>query len=232
MPSFIRSRLDGHHGLQSIIGNTAWLVADKVLRMGVGLVVGVWIARYLGPEQFGLWNFAIAFAALFGAFATLGLEGIVVRELVRQPERQHVIMGSAFALKLAGAAVALSLALGSIAMMRSNDALTLWLVGLSAAGFIFQSVNVIDLHFQAKFKARYTVYAANAAFILMTLVKIWLLLTAAPLIAFAAAGLAETVLTAAFFILAYRADHFSMRDWEYDIRTMHGLLKESWPLLL
>ena len=70
MPSFIRSRLDGHHGLQSIISNTAWLVADKVLRMGVGLVVGVWIARYLGPAQFGLWNFAIAFAALFGAFAT------------------------------------------------------------------------------------------------------------------------------------------------------------------
>jgi PST family polysaccharide transporter len=89
LPEFIRVKLESRHGLQAILANTGWLFADKILRMGVGLFVGVWIARYLGPEQFGLWNFAIAFAVLFGAFATLGLDGIVVRELVKNPERQN-----------------------------------------------------------------------------------------------------------------------------------------------
>lgn len=232
LPGFLRTRLYGRHGLQAALGNSGWLFVDKILRMGVGLFVGVWIARYLGPQQFGLWNFAIAFTALFGAFATLGLDGIVVRELVKNPERQNDLLGSAFALKLIGGAITLLIALFAISLVRSGETLTLWLVGLSAAGFIFQSVNVIDFYFQAKVQSRYTVYAANGAFVLMTLVKISLLLTSAPLIAFAWAGLGEIALTAFFLLVAYRVNHHYMREWRYDGRVARELLKDSWPLLL
>jgi len=56
--------------------NALWLFLDKILRLGVGLVVGVLVARYLGPELFGKWNYAIAFISLISAFATLGLDQI------------------------------------------------------------------------------------------------------------------------------------------------------------
>lgn len=232
LPGLLREKLESRHELQAILANTGWLFADKVLRMGIGLFIGVWIARYLGPEQFGLWNFAMAFTALFCAFATLGLDGIVVRELVKNPERQNELMGSAFALKLIGGAVTLLFTLIAISFVRSGETLTLWLVGLSAAGFIFQSVNVIDFYFQAKVQSRYTVYAANGAFVLMTLVKIVLLLTSAPLIAFAWAGLGEIILTAIFLPVAYWFNHQNMRDWRCDGRVARELLKDSWPLLL
>jgi PST family polysaccharide transporter len=232
LPNALRAKVQHRPNLLAILSNTGWLFADKILRMGVGLFVGVWVARYLGPEQFGLWNFAIAFAALFGAFATLGLDGIVVRELVKKPERQNELLGSAFALKLIGGAITLLIALFAISLMRGGETLTLWLVGLSAAGFIFQSVNVIDFYFQAKVQSRYTVYAANGAFILMTLVKIALLLTSAPLIAFAWAGLGEVALTAIFLLFSYRANHHNIQEWRYEGQVMRELLKESWPLLL
>lgn len=232
LPRFIRAKLDERYGLQAIIGNIGWLFADKVLRMGVGLFVGVWIARYLGPEQFGLWNFAIAFAALFGTFATLGLDSIVVRELVKYPERHNELLGSAFVLKLIGGAITLLITFFAISLVRNSEPLTLWLVALSAAGFIFQSVNVIDFYFQAKMQSRYTVYAANGAFLLMTLVKIALLLTAAPLIAFAWAGLGEIALAAIFLLVAYRVNHHNMREWWYDGRVARELVGDSWPLIL
>lgn len=232
LPRFVSIRLEGRHGFQAIISNSGWLLADKALRMGVGLFVGVWMARYLGPEQYGLWNFASAFAALFSALATLGLDSIVIRELVRRPERQNVLLGSAFALKLIGGSMALLLALIAISLMRSGETLTLWLVGISAAGFIFQSVNVIDYFYQAKVKSKYTVIAANAAFVLLTLVKIYLLLTSAPLIAFAWAGLIEIALTSIFLLITYGANHLNMRDWLYDRHEMGQLLKDSWPLIL
>ena len=232
LPKFIRRKLESRLGLQAIIANTGWLFADKILRMGVGLFIGVWIARYLGPEQFGLWNFALAFTALFGAFATLGLDGIVIRKLVKDPERQNEILGSAFALKIIGGAITLLIAILSISVVRSGETLTLWLVGLSAAGSIFQSVNVIDFYFQAKVQSRYTVYAANGAFVLMTLVKIILLLTSAPLIAFAWAGLGEIALTAIFLLVAYQVNHHNMREWRYDGWVARALLKDSWPLIL
>ena len=61
LTSFIRVRLEGRATLQKILANTGWLFIDKIIRMGVGLLVGVWIARYLGPAQFGLYNYAVAF---------------------------------------------------------------------------------------------------------------------------------------------------------------------------
>ena len=68
--------------LRKIMGNMGWLFVDHFVRMGMGLFVGVWVARYLGPVQFGSLNFALAFIALFATATTLGLEGIVIRELL------------------------------------------------------------------------------------------------------------------------------------------------------
>ncbi len=73
-------------------------MADKVLQLVVALFVGVYVARYLGPERFGILSFAMSFVALFGAFATLGLDGIVVRNAVRDPENHDEILGTAFGL--------------------------------------------------------------------------------------------------------------------------------------
>ena len=69
--------------------NTSWLFAEKVLRIIVGLFVGVWVARYLGPELFGLFTYVQSFVGIFSAIATLGLDGIVVRELVKDESKRE-----------------------------------------------------------------------------------------------------------------------------------------------
>jgi PST family polysaccharide transporter len=231
LPEVLSQKLEGRPDLQAIVGNMGWLFVDKFLRMGLGLFVGAWVARYLGPEQFGLLNYSIAFTALFGPFATLGLDGIVVRQLVKYPDRQNELMGSAFALKLLGSAITLLSCLLVIVLMHGRESLTIWLVAISAAGFIFQSINVIDFYFQAKVQSRYTVFAANGAFVLLTLVKIALLIKAAPLVAFAWAGLGEIALTSVFLVAAYQTNNRNMRDWRYDKEVARELLRDSWPLL-
>lgn len=77
-----------HRGFRRYFANTSWLFAEKILRMVVGLFVGVWVARYLGPERFGLLSYAQSFVGLFSAFATLGLDEIVVRELVKDESKR------------------------------------------------------------------------------------------------------------------------------------------------
>ncbi|MFZ4438505.1 MAG: flippase [Syntrophales bacterium] len=223
--------LAGRPELEKVIANTGWLFIDNIIRMGMGLFVGVWIARYLGPQQVGLLNFSIAFAALFGAFATLGLDNIVVRELVKHPEQRDVFLGSAFALKLIGGFLTLLITLIAIALIRPDETLTLGLVGLSAAGFVFQSLNVIRFYFQAHVQSKYTVYAANSAFLLITLLKVVLLIRQAPLIAFACAGLAEVILTSLFLIVAYRYNHLKIRAWRFERAVAWEQLKDSWQLI-
>src|SRR3546814_4420331 len=70
----------------SLAVNSAWLIGDKVVRLGLNLIITIWLARHFGPEGFGVWNFASAFVALFGVFAVLGMDGIIVRELVTRSE--------------------------------------------------------------------------------------------------------------------------------------------------
>lgn len=232
LPRLVRARLEGRHGLQAILGNSSWLVADKIIRLGVGLLVGVWVARYLGPEGLGILSYAGAFGGLFGTFASLGLDNIVIRELLKDPTREARLLGSAFVLKLIGAVVTIVITLVAITLLRPGDTLTFWLVGCVVAGFVFQSFNVIDFYFQATVQSKYTVYAANAAFILMTLVKIVMLLTSASLIGFGLVGLGEVILASGFLILGYRRNHRSVRAWRYDGKIARELLSHSWPLIL
>lgn len=171
--------------LLKVAANASWLFADRFLRMGVGLVVGVWVARYLGPEQFGLYNYAIAFVSLFSAFATLGLDNIVVRDLVRDPTCRDEILGTTFALKLIGGIFTLLLTVGIISLLRPNETLTHWLVGIIAVGMIFQAFDAIDFWFQSQTQSKFTVYARSTGFLLITIVKLILIWMQAPLIAFA-----------------------------------------------
>src|SRR5262249_6022839 len=150
LPEFLRAKLTDRHNLQALIANSGWLLADRIIRMLVGFFVTAWIARYLAPKLFGQLNYAIAFVALFNAIATLGLDGIVVRELVRHPEKKDEILGSAFVLKLIGGAGAFIVAFATIWLARPMDMETRWLVGIIAAGMLFQAFDVADLWFESQ----------------------------------------------------------------------------------
>lgn len=218
--------------LRKIIGNTAWLFADKILRLVLGLLVGVWVARYLGPEQFGIYNYAIAFVSFFSTFASLGLDGIVVRDIVREPSCKNETLGTAFALKFTGGIATLLLTVGTISLVRPDDNLTHWLVAIVAAGTIFKAFETIDFWFQSQVQSKYTVYAKTTAYLLINGVKIVLLQMQAPLIAFALAASAEIALSEVALVVAYLVNGHNLRAWQCSLLRAKKLLKDSWPLIL
>jgi len=232
LPLFLRNRIEQRQDLQKMLGNTSWLFADKILRMGVGLLVGVWVARYLGPEKFGVMSYAGAFVTLFTVFAGLGLDGIVVRELVRNPADSEEILGTAFLLKLLSGVLTCFVAGSAIVLVRSDEVLTQLIVWVLAVGMVFQSFDVIDYYFQSKVTSKYSVWAKNAAFLLMALVRVSLVLAKAPLIAFALAALGEIIFGAIGLVIVYKAKGKALFDWKPRLAKCRSLLKYSWPLIL
>jgi len=231
-PKFLRDRISGRHNLQTVIGNSSWLFSDKILRMGGGLIVGVWVARYLGPGRFGLLNFAIAFTGIFSVIATLGMDGIVIRDLTKYPEKTDDILGSVFILRVVAALITFAIVMVWISIMRRGDTLMIWMVAIIAMQFIFQSLNVIDLYFQSKVQSKYTVYATNAAFLLVTAAKIVLLVLKAPLVAFAWTISIEIAIASAFLLVVYRVRGLVITSWRAKLPIMRDLLRDSWPLIL
>jgi PST family polysaccharide transporter len=232
LPPSIRAKLDRRPTLQRILANTSWLFADRIVRMGVGLLVGVWIARYLGPDQFGLFNYATAFVLLFGVFATLGLDKVVIRDLVHDPSGKRETLGTAFVLKVLGSGLALALAVGAIGVLRPGDTLIHWIVAIAAGGSIFQSFDVIDFWLQSQVESKYTVWARFAAFLLVVVIRVALILLQAPLIAFVFALLAETAFGAVGLMIAYRARGEDIRLWRASVACAKRMLGISWPLIL
>jgi len=235
LPAPMRVRITGRPELQAIVNNSGWLLLDKLLRVLVGVSVGVWLARYLGPQQFGQLNFAVAFVALLGPLAALGLDAVVVRELVKHPEQRNAILGATFNLKVLGGMATLISAQLLIWWLRPDDVLARQMVAILSVGVLFQTFDAYDFWFQSQLKSRLTVAIKGAAFVLFSLVKVALMIMNAGLLAFAWVSLAELVMVAMGLGLVYRMTErgspvSAVLLWCWP--RMRWLLSQSWALLL
>ncbi|MBO3460963.1 flippase [Aetokthonos hydrillicola Thurmond2011] len=217
--------------LRAVIANTGWLVGDRIFRMGVGLIIGVWVARYLGVQQYGLFNYATAFVSLFSPFAALGLDSLVVRDLVRDSSNKEEILGTTFCLKFVSGVCSLLLAVGCVFVLRKNEPLAVWLVAILSGVAIFQTFDTIDFWFQSQVQSKYSVISKNTAFIIVALIKVVLITMHAPLIAFAWVSVAEIALGAIGLAIAYRLKGYSVLLWRWSFPIAKALIKESWPLI-
>lgn len=215
-----------------ITKNSIWLLLDKIIRMGIGLFVGVWVARYLGPDQFGKLNYARAIVGLFGFLATLGLDSLVVRDLVRYPNNKEKLLGSTFILRLIGSFLSFMLIIIAIKIIRPHEPMIFVLVCISSLGLLFQIFDTIDFSFQAQLLSKYTVISKNLAYLVASAIKVLLIVYKMPLISFAIIGSFEILIGSCFLLIVNRIKDVRITKWKPSLMTMKLLLLESWPLIL
>ena len=228
----IRARLAGRPELQKVLSNTGWLFVNHIARYGLGFLIELWMARRLGPQQFGLYNYAIALVALLAPVSTLGMNNIIVRDIVRDPSSRDETLGTAFSLRLAGALLTWPAIILAVSLLRPGDGLVRWMAGIIAAGAVFQAFDTIEYWFQSQVKSKFTVLAKTSAFIVVAALRGALIQMNAPLMAFAYAALLELILGAIGLVIAYRRIEGGLLKWRASLARAGSLLRDSWPLLL
>ncbi len=226
---------------QKVVRNLFWAVTGKVVTLLGSLLVGIFVARYLGPEQYGLMNYVVSFVALFQVFASFGLDNIEIREESKckgTGEKGRVpgveantILGTAFGLRLIFAAITMLLVI-LIAWLFEADTFTKWMITLYSLSMIMNTFGVIRNYFTSIVWNEYIVKTEISRTIIGALIKVILLLLHAPLAWFIAATLFDTILIAGGYLLSYRKQIASPRLWTFDLPTAKYLIKESFPLLL
>jgi len=211
--------------------NTSWLFTEQVIRMSINLFVGVWVARFLGPGKFGTLNYAQSLVGLFGALATLGLNNIVIRELVKKIYDKNLLLGTAFFMKLFGGFVVLLFLIVAINII-PTDYYTKVIVMIIASSTVFQSFNVIDFYFQSRVESKFVVYINFIVMIVSTLCKLIGLFFKAPLEFFAVITVIESVVLALGLIYFYKKNREEIGQWKFSKVMCFALLKDSWPLIL
>jgi len=231
LPGFLRKKIAGRRQFQEVLNNTGWMMGDQIIRQVVGLLVGVWLARYLGPQLYGEFSYALAVVVMVTPMAMLALDNVALRRLVQDPSSRDDILGTSFLLMTAGGVSAFGLAMVAVFLVRPDDRLVHWLVGILAAGTIFQAFWAIEFWFSSRLQWQYAGYAKTSAFLVSSLLKIVLILLHAPLVAFAWAGLAELVVGAIGLLVVYRWQGYAMTHWRFDGATAKKFLQDSWPIL-
>lgn len=204
---------------------------EKIIRLVLGFVVGVYMIRYLGPAEFGLLSYAISLVGLFTALATLGLETIVVRELVKKPERRDELLGSVFTMRLLSGIVAV-LSLVVVLFFSKDDHRTVIIALIIGGGLVFQSLSVIENYFQSKVLAKFSSLVQISNLLITGSLKIYLMAVKADLVWFAIATFLESSLLALGFAVIYKFQKLQISKWRFNATIARNLLKDAWPLIL
>jgi O-antigen/teichoic acid export membrane protein len=213
------------------LANTSWLFFERILRILISFIVTIFVVRYLGPKDFGLYSYAISFAWIFAAISTLGLESISTRELVKNPDKRDEINGTVFLLRLAGSIVCIIIT-AIVLILTGESTYTSILILIFSASFIFQSFSAIEYYFRGIVKAKYNAYALSVSVIFSSTLKIILIILKAPLIYFIIAASLEYFILAIGLVVVYHHNKLSVFNWKYSKKIASSLLKDSWPLAL
>ncbi|MDP5230866.1 MAG: flippase [Cellulophaga sp.] len=211
--------------------NTSWLLVEKVIRLVVALSIGVWVTRYLGPEQFGILSYAQSFVAIFGAFSTLGLTDILMRELVKSEERKNLLIGTSFWLQMLGS-LFIMLCIAIAIYVNDNDPLTNKIIVILGMVTFINSFGVITAYFYSIVKSSYIVIPSLIGLVLSSALKIYFILTEAQLLYFVYLLAFDMVFLTTGQIWYYFREGNSIFNWRFSWQIAKSLLNDSWPLVL
>ena len=216
---------------EKIFRNLLWSVVGKIITLLGSLFVGILIARYLGPEQYGLMNYVISYVFLFQVFSTFGLDSIEIREEARADVPFTQTIGSAFVIRLVLSLIVITTAIAT-AFVHEADSQSVVLVAVYSSSILSNCFIVIRNYFLAIVQNEYVVKSEIMRTLVGICIKLFLLWMHAPLLWFVAAAAFDFVLLAGGYITAYRRKVGHLSDWQFDRSYAWYLLREGFPLLL
>lgn len=221
-------------GARTYLSNSAWLMGDSLLTNLVSLVVLAMVARYLGPEEYGAYAYVFSLAQIFAVLGQMGLDGLLVRELVDNPEDHPIVLGTAGGLRFMGYALGGLLCLFYAFAVPGHDATERWLF---VSAFIFIILTpaplILENWFRSRVEARYSSIARIFGTLLGGLLKIGLVLMGAGVVAI---GFAQAATAAIIFLVSFplflRRGGPAPHQWVFDGARAKGMLSESWMVFL
>ncbi|MBF05475.1 hypothetical protein CL644_02095 [bacterium] len=142
-----------HIGVRRYLENLSWMFFGRIVTMLISFAAVAYIARGLGPSNYGELSYAISYTSLFGFIASLGIEQVLYRELLARPEKRGVLMSTALVLRMAAGTFAAFLGI-SLAFLISSPQLSILLIVILSTSFFFSTFHLLGQEFQADVRSK------------------------------------------------------------------------------
>ncbi len=202
--------------------NSGWLIGGKVAQMAISLVVSLLTARYLGPSNYGLINYASSYTAFFTAFCNLGITSLLVKEFVDHPEDEGLAIGTALGLRAMSSVLSALTIMAIVCVVDRDEPTTILVVALCSLGLVFTVFNTFNYWFQRHLKAKYTAIATFLAYLITAIYRLVLVISGKSVVWFAAATSVDHVCFAVLLVWFYKQNkgqglRFS---WKYGMQLL------------
>lgn len=213
------------------IKNSAWMLLENLLRVFSTVVVSIYVARYLGPIDFGILSFTLAVVAILMAFSRLGFESTLVKDLSKHPAIAEQLLGTALTMVFVVGLMVYILLITLSPFLGGDDKTNTYLF-IIALGLLFQPVFVFDYFFQSKVLARISTYAKVCALIVSSLVKIFLVVNSFEMVWIVLAYAMDYFLLSLFLVMFYIKNWYSFEYMKFSFRLAKPLIKKAIPMAL
>lgn len=184
--------------------NAFWIIGIQLVKSLLGLVISMLTARFLGPSGFGLINYAASIVAFVAPIMYLGLNGILVQEIVNRPEKEGEVLGTSIALSLVSAFVCIGGVIAFVAAVNKGEQETIIVCALYSILLIFQAIDMMNYWFQAKLLSKYSSSVALGAYIVISAYKIFLLWSKKSIYWFAVSNALDYMIIAVGLLIVYK----------------------------
>lgn len=187
-----------------IVSNAGWLIGGKIGQMMISFIVGLLTARYLGPSNYGLINYAAAYTTFFAAFCTLGINSVLVKEFIDCPQKEGKIIGTSLVLRGVSSFLSAIIIVLIVMFVDAGEKTTISIVALYSVGMIFHIFEIINYWFQSKLQSKITAIISFVAYVLTACYKVYLLVNEKSVAYFAFATSIDYICVGVLLLLAYK----------------------------
>jgi O-antigen/teichoic acid export membrane protein len=233
IPAFILNFFYKNQNMRKVAANTGWLISEQIYRLVLGLTVNVIIARYLGPEKYGIISYALSLVSFLGTFVYLGLNALVIREIVRRNDQINQILGTTFYLKLAGSISGIFITLLIAFYTHDSFGVEFWVLLIFGLSLLPRPVfQTISFWFESQIQSKNIVVSTIISLTVVSIAQGMLVFAGASVILIAVAIAAQFVIEALVLVIIYWRKGFLLKNWQPSFYEAKNLLKYSWILIL
>lgn len=211
--------------------NAVWMFAARVSWIIAAFTVGIFVTRKLGPQQFGVLNYAMAWLGMFAIILDLGVTGIIQRDLVLYPEKKDRLLGNFAMFKFMQTFFMLAIA-GITLYFSRQSAENVKLILILMAGYCTMFSTAVSPYFASVVKNEYDAFSQIISCVIYNGIRLCAVIFDWPLIFYAAA---ESVLNLTYhlpLLYFYRKTGNSFRAWNFRIKEVFALIPPAIPLSL
>lgn len=215
---------------KEVIANTGWQVFEKVLRLGSALLSGILVARYLQPEQYGTYNYALAFTSFFIAVSNLGANQIFVKDLITSPEHNKEIVSTAFTLRIVSGIFFFAIASGTSLVLIKDSTVQL-LVIIFSLQMILKASEAIEFFFQSRMEYKYITCSKSLSSIVSVTLIVAAVTSERSIFILAMASVLECLVSLLLTLKFYKNKHQTISFSFVSFTRLKKVLSDSWPLI-